>query len=65
VEFDTTGRLVPAVYELYLNWTGRRARERNLPVASRQESLHKYQVVAEAFGDRCRMGRASVVRAQR
>jgi hypothetical protein len=61
VEFDAAGRLVPAFYELYLNWTARRARQRNLPVwlmkrhASRQESLREYQAVAEAFGDQCRI----------
>lgn len=60
VEFDTTGRLIPAFYDLYLSWIARRARERKLPVwfmqrrASSQESLNKYQAVAEALGDRCR-----------
>jgi Acetyltransferase (GNAT) domain len=60
VEFDTTGRLIPAFYDLYLNWIARRAQERNLPAwvmqrrASSQESLRKFQVVSEALGDRCR-----------
>jgi hypothetical protein len=61
VEFDTGGRLIPAVYDAYLNWVAQRARERRLPAwamvrrASRQESLRKYQAVAEAHGDRCRV----------
>ena len=60
VEVDTTGRLIPAFYGAYLDWIARRARERHLPVwimqrrASGEESLRKYQVVADAFGDRCR-----------
>jgi lipid II:glycine glycyltransferase (peptidoglycan interpeptide bridge formation enzyme) len=61
VEFDTTGRLVPDFYQLFLDWTARRARERKLPVwvmqrrASSQESLAKYRAVAEALEDRCRI----------
>jgi hypothetical protein len=60
VEFDTTGRLIPAFYDLYLDWTARRARARNLPAwamrrrASSQESLRKFQAVSQVFGDRCR-----------
>jgi hypothetical protein len=60
VEFDATGRLIPAFYDMYMGWIARRARERSLPGwimqrhARNQESLRKYQAVAEALGDRCR-----------
>jgi hypothetical protein len=60
VEFDASGQLVGAFYELYLGWTARRAQEQGLLPqlsqwrASRREPMRKYQVVAQAFGDRCR-----------
>jgi hypothetical protein len=31
VERDTSGRCVPTFYDLYLNWTERRAEEAGLP----------------------------------
>jgi hypothetical protein len=60
VEFDASGQLVGAFYELYLGWIARRAQERGLSPrlsqwrASRREPMGKYQAVAQAFGDRCR-----------
>lgn len=61
VESDSTGRLVPAYYDLYLNWVKRRARSLGLPSsimvgrASRQEPLRKFQVVAQKLGSACRI----------
>jgi hypothetical protein len=60
VEFDASGQLLGAFYELYLSWTARRAQEQRLPPwlsqwrASMREPMRKYQAVAQAFGDRCR-----------
>jgi hypothetical protein len=60
VEFDASGQLLGAFYELYLSWTARRAQEQGLPPwlsqrrASLREPMRKYQAVAQAFGDRCR-----------
>lgn len=61
IECDTTGRLMPIFYDLYLRWVERRARESGKPLplarwlAQRQEPLHKYQLVAERLGDACRI----------
>jgi hypothetical protein len=60
VEFDASGQLLDAFYELYLSWTARRAQEQGLPPwfsqwrAGLREPMQKFQVVAQAFGDRCR-----------
>jgi hypothetical protein len=61
VERDTTGRLVPTFYDLYLAWTDRRAKESGLPlplarqIARRREPFEKFETVAAALGDRCRV----------
>ncbi len=61
VECDTSGKLVPVFYDLYLRWTDRRAQERHLPLsltrwlARRRDPLLKFQLVAQAFGDACRI----------
>jgi hypothetical protein len=60
-ECDTSGRLVPVFYGLYVDWVTGRARERGLPpwlVRRRdilREPLRKYQAVAEHLGDACRV----------
>ncbi len=59
VESDSTGRLVPVYYDLYMDWVRRRAQERGLPTsimlrrASRMEPLRKFQVVAQKLGSAC------------
>lgn len=66
VERDTTGRLVPAFYDLYLAWTDRRAEESGVPqalarrMARRREPFEKFEAVAAALGDRCRVWLASL-----
>ena len=61
VERDTSGRLVPAAYDLYLRWTRRRAEEAGLPVrlaealARRREPLRTFEAVAAECGDSCRV----------
>ena len=61
VESDTSGRLVPAFYQLYLDWTERRARETGMPravaavAARRREPLKKFLAVAATVGENCRI----------
>ena len=61
VECDTTGKLVPVFYDLYLSWLDHRARQRRIPVSiarwlgRKREPLRKFQLVAQAFGDACRI----------
>jgi hypothetical protein len=66
VECDTSGRLVPAFYELYRRSLERWARrEPTGPAAAqsrgpRQDTLRKFQLVAERLGDVCRMWLARI-----
>jgi hypothetical protein len=66
IEWDSTGRLIPAAWELYLRWAANRARERGvkrgpaLARAGESESLPQIVGVAEALGGRCRVGLASI-----
>jgi CelD/BcsL family acetyltransferase involved in cellulose biosynthesis len=66
VETDTTGRLVPAFYELYCRSAERWARQsgelrlRARLRRRRQEPLRKYTVVADRLGERCRIWLASI-----
>ncbi|MCA1606050.1 MAG: GNAT family N-acetyltransferase, partial [Acidobacteria bacterium] len=61
VESDSTGRLVPVYYNLYIDWVKRRAQERGLPSsimlarARRVEPLRKFQIVAQKLGGACRI----------
>jgi hypothetical protein len=61
VERDTTGRLVPEFYRIYLAWVDRWLPHSGLPPALarfsaiRQEPLQKFQIVAAAMGDMCRV----------
>jgi hypothetical protein len=61
VERDTTGRLVPEFYQIYLAWVDRWIPHSGLPPALarysaiRQEPLQKFQIVAAAMGDMCRV----------
>jgi hypothetical protein len=61
VERETTGRLIPHFYQLYLDWTERRARESGIPrrvaslLAKHREPLKKFQAVAAIPGDGCRV----------
>jgi Acetyltransferase (GNAT) domain len=65
IEVDTSGRLVPQFYDLYLRWHERRAREaRTSPalarhLAERREPLHKFTLVAERLRSSCRAWVAS------
>lgn len=62
IEWDTTGKLLEVHYDLYLRWTRRRARERNIPasaalrLAKRRDPLAMYEALARRFGDRCWVG---------
>jgi len=61
VERDTSGRLLPVFYGLYLSWTRRRAAESGVPkglaevLARRRDPLRKFEAVAAACGERCRL----------
>jgi hypothetical protein len=61
VEVDTSARLVPTFYQLYLDWTDRRAREVGLPgpiarsLARRRQSLKKFVTVASMVEENCRI----------
>lgn len=65
VERDTTGRLIPTFYDLYLAWTDRRAEQSGVPrplarlLARRREPYEKYEAVAAALEGRCRVWVAS------
>jgi hypothetical protein len=61
VDRDTTGALMPTIYDLYLDWTTRRAEESGLPtplairVALRREPRTMYEAVARSLGEKCRI----------
>ena len=61
VECDTTGRLIPVFYDVYLNWVERWVPRSGLPgslarySALRQEPRQKFEAVAEALGAKCRV----------
>ena len=65
IEVDTSGRLVPQFYDLYLAWHERRARDaRTFPalarhLAERREPLLKFALVAARLGSSCRVWVAS------
>lgn len=60
IERDTTGRLVPIFYQLYLDWVDRWIPRSALPPvlarrsALRQEPRKKFELIAAAMGERCR-----------
>lgn len=66
VERDTTGALMPTIYDLYLDWTTRRAGESGLPtpmavrIALRREPRRMYEAVARSLGEKCRIWVASL-----
>jgi hypothetical protein len=61
VECDTTGRLIPVFYDVYLNWVDRWVPRSGLPgslarySALRQEPRRKFEAVAAALGAKCRV----------
>lgn len=61
VECDTSGSFVPVFYSIYTKWLEQRARERRMPLSvarwrgRRRERLRKFEHVARAFGDACRI----------
>jgi hypothetical protein len=65
VEMDTTGRLVPQFYDIYLSWHEQQARARGTSptlarrLAQRCEPLRKFTLVAERLQDACRVWIAS------
>ena len=65
VERDTSGKLVPAVYELFERSMDRWARQQHepLPLARwrrrRQDPIRKFDLIAEMLGEACRIWLAS------
>lgn len=65
VEVDTSGRLVPVFYELYLGWHERKARDAGTSpalarrLARHREPMDKFAVVAERLQEACRVWVAS------
>ena len=61
IECDTTGRLIPVFYDLYLSWVERWIPRSGLPPelarhsALKQEPYAKFETVAALMGDRCRV----------
>ncbi len=61
VEVDTTGRLIPVFYELYLSWVERWLPRSGMPAsvarysALRQEPRRKFEAVAAELGSKCRV----------
>ena len=61
IEVDTTGRLVPVFYDLYLSWVERWIPRSGLPPALarhsalKQEPYAKFETVAALMGDSCRV----------
>ncbi|HEY5981741.1 MAG TPA: GNAT family N-acetyltransferase [Microlunatus sp.] len=61
VECDATGRLISVFYRLYLDWVERWVPRSGLPAsvarysALRQEPRRKFDAVAAALGDKCRV----------
>ena len=61
IEVGSSPQLVADFYDVYLRWVDSRAQERRMPreVARwrgrRAEPLRRYQTVAAAFGERCRI----------
>jgi GNAT acetyltransferase-like protein len=66
VEWDSTGRLIPTAWDLYLRWASNRERASGVPPAlaaakaEPNESLPQFAAVAEALGSRSRLGLASI-----
>ena len=61
IERDTTGRLVPVFYDLYLSWVERWIPRSGLPTALarhtalKQEPYVKFETMAELMADKCRV----------
>ena len=61
IECDSTGRLIPVFYDLYLSWVERWIPRSGLPPALarhsalKQEPYAKFETVAALLGDRCRV----------
>jgi hypothetical protein len=61
VECGTGGNPVSVFYDLYIRWLDQRARQRRIPITlarwlgRRREPLRKFESVAQAFGDACRI----------
>ena len=61
IEVDTTGRLIPVFYDLYLSWVERWIPRSGLPPALarhsalKQEPYAKFETVAALLGDSCRV----------
>jgi hypothetical protein len=61
MESDSTGKLIPVYYEIFMSWAVRRGRERHLPAwvsrlsNSRRDPLERFQRIARTFGDACRV----------
>jgi lipid II:glycine glycyltransferase (peptidoglycan interpeptide bridge formation enzyme) len=61
IEWDDTGKYIPIYYEMFMEWATRRGKQRHLPAwmvrASnrRREPLERYQLIAQAFHQACRV----------
>lgn len=61
VQCNTDGKFVPVVYDIYMKWTARRAREHQIPLpiaewfARQREPLEKFQLAAKMLGEMCRI----------
>jgi hypothetical protein len=66
VEWDSSGRLIPVYFNMFMTWAMRRGRERHLPdwlvrYTNRQrDPLERFEKIQEFFGDSSRIYVASV-----
>jgi hypothetical protein len=61
VDWDSTGKYIPVFYEMFLRWAERRGQERHLPARiarwtnQRREPLERFEMIANALGEVCRV----------
>jgi lipid II:glycine glycyltransferase (peptidoglycan interpeptide bridge formation enzyme) len=61
VECASGGKPISVFYDLYIRWLEQRARQRRIPISlarwlgRRREPLRRFEAVAQAFGDACRI----------
>jgi hypothetical protein len=66
VEWDSTGRLLPIYFKMFMDWAVRRGGERHLPAwlarwsNARRDPLDRFRRIAATFGESCRVYVASV-----
>lgn len=61
VDWDSSGKYIPVFYEMFMQWAERRGRERHIPAWAarwsnrRRDPLQRFEGIARALGDACRV----------